>query len=79
MKSTKDSLDLSVDDKNVPSLLDTNLYTAAHIRMVNFMPCTFSKPNYLLFLYIILKLRTSRHVLAVLSLLCLVYMEITGF
>ena len=38
-----DSLDVSVSEKNVTSLLDTCLHTATQILMVNFIACIFAK------------------------------------
>ena len=40
---SEDTLDISVSDKNVTSLLDRCFHTAAQIRMLYFTPCTSSK------------------------------------
>ena len=50
LRSFKDVLDVSVGDKNVKSLLDAFQHIAARIRLVYFIPGTFSKSKYQLIL-----------------------------
>ena len=69
------ALDVSVSDKIVTSFLDEFLHITAQKRMVDVIPCTFSKSYYELFWYIILNRCIARHVLLVLNFLCTVYIQ----
>ena len=65
-----DALYIIVNDKNATLPLGSCLQTAAQIRIVNFMPCSFATSYCLILLFIFLKISITRHVLVVLNILC---------